>query len=191
MRIMVVDDDETVLRFLVVVLQGEGHTVEAFAHPEKALARLLLAAPSDFDLLVSDINMPGIDGFELATSAAQLLGTHPPRALLISGDLRDDDPRLDRTPASAILGFLPKPLTREALRTAVRGVQATRTRCPGIHLVPCEHGATCADKYPCAESSYSNCPHFQDACGPRMREWIASLAAQPGPTAIRSMATFS
>lgn len=62
-RILLVEDDETLRRFLTQALRRAGHTVCDFGDGAIAYAR---AAAGHFDLLLTDIVMPGMDGIELA-----------------------------------------------------------------------------------------------------------------------------
>ncbi|WP_224242316.1 sigma-54-dependent transcriptional regulator [Hyalangium gracile] len=61
-RILVVDDEEGVRSFLAESLELDGHHVEEAASGEEALA--LLRAKS-FDLVLTDLRMPGMDGMQL------------------------------------------------------------------------------------------------------------------------------
>jgi DNA-binding NtrC family response regulator len=61
-RILIVDDDPLVPRTLRLLLQKHGHDVEAASSAEQAFS-LLSKQPAD--VLISDINMPGADGFEV------------------------------------------------------------------------------------------------------------------------------
>jgi DNA-binding NtrC family response regulator len=61
-RILIVDDDPLVPRTLRILLRKHGHEVEAAANAEDALA---LLKSQTFDVVISDINMPGADGFEV------------------------------------------------------------------------------------------------------------------------------
>jgi two-component system, NtrC family, response regulator AtoC len=61
-RILIVDDDPLVPRTLKLLLQKHGHEVEAAASADQALAALTRRAA---DVVISDINMPGADGFEV------------------------------------------------------------------------------------------------------------------------------
>ncbi|MGE0191637.1 MAG: sigma-54-dependent transcriptional regulator [Planctomycetota bacterium] len=61
-RILIVDDDPLVPRTLRILLRKQGHEVEACEDPHEALARL---QRESFHLVISDINMPGMDGFAL------------------------------------------------------------------------------------------------------------------------------
>ena len=61
-RILIVDDDPLVPQTLRILLSKHGYDVEATATAEEAFARM---DAQMFDLIVSDINMPGVDGFGL------------------------------------------------------------------------------------------------------------------------------
>lgn len=68
-RILVVDDEEIVLSLARDALEDEGYIVETAANAEAALTRL---GQESFDLLVTDIRMPGMDGITLVEKAHEL-----------------------------------------------------------------------------------------------------------------------
>jgi len=68
-RILLAEDDESLRRFLASALAKAGHEVTDFGDGEKAFACL---TEGNFDLLVTDIVMPGLDGIELAKRAAEM-----------------------------------------------------------------------------------------------------------------------
>ena len=61
-RIMVVDDESDLTLFFSMSLEYHGFKVEAFNDPRKALSNF---KPDYYDLVVLDIKMPHMDGFEL------------------------------------------------------------------------------------------------------------------------------
>ncbi|MHB8948493.1 MAG: PAS domain-containing hybrid sensor histidine kinase/response regulator [Rhodoferax sp.] len=63
-RVMYVDDDEALVFLVERVLKRKGFSVSTFTDPRLAAAALR-AHPFDFDLLVTDYNMPGYSGIEL------------------------------------------------------------------------------------------------------------------------------
>ena len=58
---LVVDDDELIRSFLSTILREEGHRVEEARNGKEGLSRL---AEGDFDLVITDLRMPGISGLE-------------------------------------------------------------------------------------------------------------------------------
>jgi DNA-binding NtrC family response regulator len=68
-RILVADDDESLRRVMEFSLRREGYEVETVADGARALE---LLKSEKFDLLLSDMRMPGLDGLELLTRALEL-----------------------------------------------------------------------------------------------------------------------
>lgn len=71
-KILLAEDDTSMRGFLTVALEKAGHTVEARVDGLDAMNALKNAQDGDFDLLLADIVMPGMDGIELAQKAAEL-----------------------------------------------------------------------------------------------------------------------
>ena len=61
-RIYIVDDEPDMVELLATVLKGEEHEVETYTDGRTALARVLENPP---ELLLLDLMMPDLDGFEL------------------------------------------------------------------------------------------------------------------------------
>ena len=68
-RILLAEDDDSLRAFLVSSLSRAGHDVQAFGDGDSAWEALERAA---FDLLLTDIVMPGLDGIELARRGAEV-----------------------------------------------------------------------------------------------------------------------
>jgi len=62
MHVLVAEDDVRLAQVIARVLTEEGHVVDLAADGEDALA---LALEGAFDVLVLDVMMPGLDGFEV------------------------------------------------------------------------------------------------------------------------------
>ncbi len=80
--ILLVEDDALVRDLAREVLEGAGHTVWVATTPEEALDRAA-SRPSEIDLLLSDVVMPGMTGVELARRLRGVLPSLP--ILLMSG----------------------------------------------------------------------------------------------------------
>lgn len=81
-RILIVDDDLSHLESLAAVLDAAGHQVTTAASGEAALATL--AAEPVIDVVLLDLNMPGVDGFEVLSTSRSL--PVPPSVIVVSGD---------------------------------------------------------------------------------------------------------
>lgn len=68
-RILLAEDDDSLRTFLAGALIKAGHEVDDFPDGEEAILAL---NSSIYDLLLTDIVMPGIDGVELARKAAEI-----------------------------------------------------------------------------------------------------------------------
>jgi two-component system cell cycle response regulator CpdR len=68
-RILLAEDDDDMRRFLARALEKAGHDVSSFAEGVSAFEELKGTA---FDLLLTDIVMPEMDGIELARRASEL-----------------------------------------------------------------------------------------------------------------------
>ena len=111
-RILVAEDEDDLARFIRQALQRHGHDVTAVADGATA-ARVLSAAP--FDLLVSDIVMPVMDGIALALKAEQEFPDL--RIILITGFAREE--RRAHNLDLLIDEILPKPFTADELVSVV------------------------------------------------------------------------
>jgi PAS domain S-box-containing protein len=118
-RILVVEDEPGVRAIVREVLEDQGYVVEEAAEPLAALE--LFEEDRAFDLLVSDVVMPGMNGVQLA---GRLLERRPGlRVLLMSGYPSHGGVDL----ASLGAAFLQKPFGTDALVRKVRGVLDQRS----------------------------------------------------------------
>ncbi|MBK9572311.1 MAG: response regulator [Rhodoferax sp.] len=116
-RILIADDDATILHVVSTLLRFEGYEVETAADGQAALQQVLQRPP---ELLISDIQMPGLDGLSLLRAIRANPALVAVRVLLLTGQ-GDDDPALAQALAQghARLG---KPFTREQLLAALRAL---------------------------------------------------------------------
>lgn len=73
--ILVVEDDEAILRSIEEILTDEGYAVAAALNGKEALERVQRAAP---DLILLDMKMPVMDGWAFAAAYRELPGPHAP-----------------------------------------------------------------------------------------------------------------
>jgi EAL domain-containing protein (putative c-di-GMP-specific phosphodiesterase class I)/CheY-like chemotaxis protein len=113
-RVLVVDDDEQIRRVCARVLGAEGWHVTLADNGRAALGELE-ASKLPFDCVLSDVNMPEVDGFELVRSVRKRDDDIP--VLLMTGD-----PSLDgavRAIDYGAVSYITKPFSQEALAAAV------------------------------------------------------------------------
>jgi two-component system cell cycle response regulator CpdR len=113
-HLLIVEDDPSVRTLAARALESAGHQVTLAEDGEEGLAKIGESGRR-LDLVVSDIRMPGIDGIEMARSAAQRF-PHL-RILLMTGyaDQRERAAELSGT----VLGVLQKPFTLAEIRDRV------------------------------------------------------------------------
>lgn len=112
---VLVVDDETVMRSLIRrTLEAEDFQVEEAGDGESALA-LIQSRTDPFDLVLTDLGMPGIDGRELSETLARY---RPGMAVLCMSANPDAVPRIG--PSDTPVRVMLKPFTTAALYHAVR-----------------------------------------------------------------------
>jgi DNA-binding NtrC family response regulator len=118
-RLLVVDDDALSREFLTEAARSLGYRVEAVAAPDQAIERL---AGRDYDVVLTDLRMPGIDGLELIRRVqAQAPGT---ATILVTAH-----GTLETAVEAMRLGasdFLMKPVTPETLSLVLDRVARSR-----------------------------------------------------------------
>ncbi|WP_031497409.1 response regulator [Bryobacter aggregatus] len=113
-RILVVDDSSLSRELLVEALSGPKYELKTAADGDQAVAA---AEAFDPDLVLMDIQMPGLDGY----GALQALRSHPrflnlPVVAVTAHVLKAER---DRALGAGFNGFLPKPIDLSMLRTYV------------------------------------------------------------------------
>lgn len=116
-RLLIVDDEPNLLRAVAACLKSENYEVSTARSGREALLQLAESVP---DLIVSDIRMPGMDGYQLAR---QLRGS-PRTALVPIIFLTAKDETTDRIEGfrAGIDAYLTKPLEPDELIAVVNGI---------------------------------------------------------------------
>jgi len=116
-RLLVVDDEPNLLRAVAACLKAGGYDVSTARSGREALVQLAESIP---DLVVSDIRMPGMDGYQLAR---QLRGA-PRTALVPIVFLTAKDETADRIEGfrAGVDAYLTKPFEPDELIAVVNGI---------------------------------------------------------------------
>ena len=111
-RILIAEDEDTLRRFVARALAMDGHVIVEAGDGAEALEHI---EAESFDLLLSDIRMPVMDGIALATETAKLRPTMP--ILLMTGyaEQRERAEPLMRI----VVDVVSKPFTLPQIRQAV------------------------------------------------------------------------
>ncbi|MFN2425857.1 MAG: ATP-binding protein, partial [Candidatus Binatia bacterium] len=121
-RVLLVDDEESLLRIGEVFLTRAGYQVKVASDGDQA-RRLLEASPDEFDLVVTDLTMPGLSGADLIRAAHQLRPDLPFILASGFGNTMTSSERAELAPFS----FLQKPYSQVELAAAVREMLSART----------------------------------------------------------------
>jgi len=113
-HVLYVDDDESIVLLMTRLLERKGFRVSGYANPYDALAAVR-AAPGQFDLAVTDYNMPGISGLEVAKTLREIRPELP--VILASGYITEE--LKQKAPAAGVRELIYKPNTADDLCEAV------------------------------------------------------------------------
>ena len=128
-RILVVDDDQVIQQLLKVNLELEGYAVEVASDGEEALVLFDRFRP---DLVLLDIMMPKLDGWEVARRLAGATGGPPP-IVLLSARAQESD--VQKGNDLGVAAYVTKPFDPIQLLHLVAGIIAQQDRgaaTPGV-----------------------------------------------------------
>jgi CheY-like chemotaxis protein len=112
-RVVILDDEEPLVRVGKHLLKRLGHEATGFIHPREAI-EALDRDPRGFDVFITDLTMPEMSGYEVARAVAQIRPDLP--IIVLSGKLHDDGDALAIPNPVYRLG---KPYTRDQLQQVV------------------------------------------------------------------------
>jgi CheY-like chemotaxis protein len=111
LRILVVDDQEHMRELLVEALSADGHTVEP---AENGMAALQMFGAQAYDLVVSDLQMPQVDGPTLYTEVRKRWPDAAPGFIFITGE--DEAPDYRRFLQESKVPVVSKPFKLKEFR---------------------------------------------------------------------------
>ena len=124
-RVLVVDDDSNARALCSINLLLEGLEVLEAEDGQRGLARARLESP---DLVVTDVAMPGLNGFELAEALRQDENTAQIPLIFLSGEIDADNEA--RAHALGALAYVTKPFDPTAFAKLVAGALTRRGHRP-------------------------------------------------------------
>jgi len=117
--IMVVDDEEDVLSIFSNLLTKNGYSVHAFSCSEIAFEHFRYS-PEAFSLVLADVRMPGMNGFQLARKVKEL---NPTVKVILATSFEINMEEFRKVlPNTQVDGFLEKPVPLKKLSQVVKDV---------------------------------------------------------------------
>ncbi|MDE2292044.1 MAG: response regulator [Elusimicrobia bacterium] len=116
-KILVVDDDRVMVEFMVECLQRGGYRVDTAYNGVEGLAKAREVKP---DLLILDLMMPDMHGFDVCEALRQKDSDFSGKILISSGKAYEVDKKAARRMGAD--QYLVKPFTFEELNAAVSGL---------------------------------------------------------------------
>jgi DNA-binding NtrC family response regulator len=118
-RIMVIDDEKIVGDMSKLSLEQEGYTVETFLSAEPALERL---KEEEFDVVVTDLKMRGIDGMEVLRTVKKL---YPKTKVIMITAFANLDAAIEALRGD-VHDFFPKPVRIKELKASIQRALSTQ-----------------------------------------------------------------
>ena len=125
-KILLVDDDPSLLRLLSIRLESEGYQVDVAENVATAIKQLSVAT---YSVVLSDLRMPGQDGLYLLDYIANRLPSLPVILMTAHGSITE---AVDATEKGA-LGFITKPIDHQKLRAALTNAISQTASYPAEH----------------------------------------------------------
>jgi CheY-like chemotaxis protein len=135
LRILVAEDNEINRRLVARILEKQGHDVSYAENGEDVLAAL---DRESFDLILMDVQMPGMDGLDATVSIRERersKGTHIPVLAMTAHTLKGDR---ERCLKAGMDGFISKPLRRKEFLEAISTVLSGGDRVTSANGDPAE-----------------------------------------------------
>lgn len=123
MKILLVEDDAIVIQSCRRVLEAEGMEIHVATTVDEGEAKL---AADRFDLMLTDIKMPGRDGFEIIDYATKTC----PNMLIVMMTGYMTPETIEKGRRAGADNYVAKPFTPEELIHAVRSIRDPRARPP-------------------------------------------------------------
>jgi len=122
MRIILSEDNDILRKSLSFFLESKGFTVDQFSDGKEALDAI---ETNNYDLVLTDINMPGISGMEITQYVRQTIGSDVPIIIFTSSGVEQTE--LDSFDIGAN-EFIAKPVSPAVLLVRINKLLKTRVQ---------------------------------------------------------------
>ncbi len=117
MRILLVEDEPIIRFYLKITLSNINGEIIDVKSGDEAIS--LLKADDKFDLIITDIKMQGIDGFELIEEIHKMNIDIP---IIVESAFLDDDPRMNKY-KNSVKAFIGKPIDLNLLESIIKQIE--------------------------------------------------------------------
>jgi CheY-like chemotaxis protein/phosphoribosyl 1,2-cyclic phosphodiesterase len=177
MKFLIVDDDLIILRLMRAVLEEGGHSVKSFDSSVQALREIPVERP---DVVISDVIMPEMDGFELCRAIRSRPELAAIKIIMCSSKSYDFDRR--RAKELGADGYIVKPIQRDSLLRLIAEILSEKVTVSywGVHgtlPVPGPGTLRYGGNTPCISVEISGEPLYVFDCGTGIKQLSDHLAA--------------
>ena len=177
MKFLIVDDDPIILQLMQAVLEEGGHSVKRYESSVQALREIAAERP---DVVISDVIMPEMDGFELCREIRSRPDLAAIRIIMCSSKSYDFDRR--RAKELGADGYIVKPIQRESLLRLIAEILSDKVTVSywGVHgtlPVPGPGTVRYGGNTPCVSVEISGEPLYVFDCGSGIKQLADHLAA--------------
>jgi signal transduction histidine kinase len=127
-KILFIDDEDIVLKSSRRIFAGSGYEIDTASSGEEGLA---MARAGDYDIVVTDLKMPGLGGMEILKTLRQ---ERPRTTVIIFTGYSSVDTAREALKNGAF-DYVPKPFTPEELRSVVANAFEARRDAPGAKML--------------------------------------------------------
>ncbi len=127
-KLLFIDDEDIVLRSSKRIFAGSGHEIETASSGDEGLA---LALAKDYDIVVTDLKMPGLGGMDVLKA---LRRDRPGTTVIIFTGFSSVDTAREALKAGAF-DYIPKPFTPEELRSVIDNALEARQNAAGAKML--------------------------------------------------------
>ena len=115
-RILVVEDNELNREIAKGLLEDDGYLVETAEDGETSVVMIARSDKEYYDVVLMDIQMPGIDGYEAARSIRRLYDREHAEIPIIAMTANAFDEDMERARSAGMDGYIAKPVDPESIR---------------------------------------------------------------------------
>ena len=120
LRVLIAEDNRDAMLTLGILVRSEGYIVKLTENGRQALA---VAPYFEPDIVLLDLAMPEVSGFDVARELSQRYGEQCPVMIAVSGQQQEEDRR--RAASCGFRHFIAKPYSPDALITLLNSVPST------------------------------------------------------------------